>query len=271
MSTGRLFSVRDPRVALRDPWVATSLALTVVIAVGAMFTGFVGLPLLQTETRFQGVWDAICSAAGLVRGAPAAEPIEQASYQTTRVVVTPGMLDGASAEAVGRGATFALRCTVCHGARGLSDAASPNLAGQYASVVYKQLQDYTSGARASAVMMPLVAGLADKDMRDLAAYYAYLPRLPGSHLARGGPAPQIVASGAPLRGIAPCGTCHGGLDHKTGSAWLDGQPSGYLRAQLQNFASGARHNDISAQMRNIARRMTPAEIDDAARFYGNER
>jgi len=88
---------------LRDPWVATSLAVTLVIAVGAAFTGFVGLPLLQTGPRFQGVWDAICSAAGLVRGAPAAEPVVQSGYQTTRVVVTPGMLDGASAEAVGRG------------------------------------------------------------------------------------------------------------------------------------------------------------------------
>lgn len=265
MSNGRL-------PALRNPWVTTSIALTAAIALGATLTGFVGLPLLQAGAPFQGAWDAICSAAGIVRAtAPAAEPVVQAAYQTTRVVVTPGMLDGASAEAVGRGATFALRCTMCHGGRGLSEADSPNLAGQYASVIYKQLQDYTSGARTSAVMMPLVAGLADHDMRDLAAYYAYLPRLPDNHPARGGPAPPIVASGAPLRGIAPCGTCDGGLDHKTGSAWLDGQPSGYLRAQLQNFASGARHNDISAQMRNIARRMTPAEIDDAARFYGNVR
>lgn len=264
MSDGRL----SP---FRNPWVTTSIALTLLIAVGAVFTGFVGLPLLQSEAQFQGVWNAICSAAGIVRGTPEAEPVVQATYQTTRVVVTPGMLEGAGAEAVGRGATFALRCTMCHGARGLSEAGSPNLAGQYASVIYKQLQDYTSGARSSAIMMPLVAGLTDNDMRDLAAYYAYLPRLPDNHPSSSGPAPQIVANGAPLRGIAPCGTCHGGLDHKAGSAWLDGQPSGYLRAQLRNFASGTRHNDISEQMRNIARRMTPAEIDDAARFYGHDR
>jgi len=257
------------RSPLRNPWATASVALTAVVAVGAALTGFVGLPLLQTGAQFQGAWDAICSAAGIVRSVPP-EPAVQAGYQTTRVVMTPGMLDGAGAEAVGRGATFALRCTMCHGARGLSEAGSPNLAGQHAAVIYKQLQDYTSGARTSAIMMPLVAGLTDLDMRDLAAYYAYLPRPPDSHPARGVPAPQIVASGAPLRGIAPCGACHGGLDHKPGSAWLDGQPSGYLRAQLLNFASGARHNDISEQMRNIARRMTPAEIDAAARFYGND-
>jgi cytochrome c553 len=39
------------------------------------------------------------------------------------------------------------------------------------------------------------------------------------------------------------------------------------KAQLQAFATGARRNDISEQMRNIARQMTPAEIDEAARYY----
>jgi cytochrome c553 len=36
---------------------------------------------------------------------------------------------------------------------------------------------------------------------------------------------------------------------------------------LQAFASGTRHNDISQQMRNIARHMTPEEIDAVAAYY----
>ena len=63
-----------------------------------------------------------------------------------------------------------------------------------------------------------------------------------------------MINGAPLRGIAPCGSCHGSLDNKAGSPWLEGQPAAYMKAQLQAFASGARRNDISQQMRNIARR-----------------
>ena len=35
----------------------------------------------------------------------------------------------------------------------------------------------------------------------------------------------------------------------------------YIKAQLEAFATAARHNDISEQMRNIARQMTPEEID----------
>ena len=55
-----------------------------------------------------------------------------------------------------------------------------------------------------------------------------------------------------MRNIAPCGACHGELDSKAGSPWLEGQPVTYLRAQLDAFAR-ARRNDISEQMRNVAR------------------
>ena len=59
-----------------------------------------------------------------------------------------------------------------------------------------------------------------------------------------------------MRNIAPCGSCHGDIDNKAGSPWLGGQSAVYIKAQLQAFASGARRNDISQQMRNIARQMT---------------
>jgi cytochrome c553 len=131
------------------------------------------------------------------------------------------------------------------------------------------LRDFQTGARVNAIMTPMAANLSDEDMRDLAAYYAYLPRAqayqPGSE-----PTPKIVASGAPLRNIPPCASCHGGMDNKVGSPWLAGEPAVYIRAQLQAFASGNRHNDISEQMRNIARQMTPEEIEAAARYYSNQ-
>jgi cytochrome c553 len=115
-------------------------------------------------------------------------------------------------------------------------------------------------ANASAVMAPLVANLSDTDIRDLAAYYAYLPR-PSDFRPASEVPPRIVSNGAPMRGIAPCGACHGELDSKPGAAWLEGQAAAYLRAQLVAFASGARRNDIGEQMRNVARRMTADEID----------
>jgi len=191
---------------------------------------------------------------GLVRNATSTGQIVRADYLTTSVEVVPEMLLGASAEAIGRGATLALRCKMCHGGRGLSQADTPNLAGEYPITIYKELVDFKTGARVSAVMASLVADLSDADMRDLAAYYAYLPRPLDLRVTSDVP-PRIVASGAPMRGIAPCGACHGELDSEPSAAWLEGQPAVYLRAQLVAFASGARRNDIGEQMRNIARRM----------------
>jgi cytochrome c553 len=252
-------------VSLRNPWFTTSVSIVVLLALTAALVGFIWLPTLQGYVRLYGLWNAICSAAGLVR-ASTAEPVVEATYPTTEVAITSRMLRGASAEAIGRGATLALRCTMCHGARGLSEANTPNLAGQYSVAIYKELQDFKTGARASSVMAPLVANLSDEDMRDLAAYYAYLPRVSDDRSA-GNSAVPIVVSGAPLRNIPPCGACHGELTNKAGSPWLEGQPATYLKAQLLAFASGARHNDISEQMRNVARQMTPAEIDAAVRYY----
>jgi cytochrome c553 len=252
----------DPLFSWRNRWFVGSVALVAAIAALSALFGFILLPAAE-GSQFAGIWNAICTAAGVTRAARAPETIVQPGYQTTKVVVTPVLSGAGDAESIGRGATLALRCTMCHGARGLSAANTPNLAGQYAEAVYKELQDFKSGARASAVMQPLVTDLSDQDMRDLAAYYAYLPRIAGSPA----PAPRLVASGAPMRGIAPCGACHGTVDSKPGAAWLEGQPAIYLKAQLEAFAADTRHNDTSEQMRNIARAMTPAEIDEAARYY----
>lgn len=254
--------------SLRDRWVATSVGVTAGIAVVAIVVGFMWLPFEQPGQQFRGLWDAICSAAGLIYTAPARQPVVQASYPVTQVEIIPGMLRDAGAESIGRGATLALRCTMCHGARGMSQADSPNLAGQYPSAIYKELADFKSGARASAIMAPLVVNLSDQNMRDLATYYAYLPRTPEDRETKGA-SPQIVEDGAPMRSIAPCGACHGELGSKAGAPWLEGQPITYLQAQLGAFANGARRNDIGEQMRNVARGMTPAEITAASRFYAS--
>ncbi len=254
--------------SFRNPWFTVSVGVTAAIALVAAVIGFVWLPLQHPGEQFKGVWDAICTAAGLVRNPPSGDQIVRADYLTTRVEVVPQMLSGASAELIGRGATLALRCTMCHGARGLSQADTPNLAGQPPVTIYKQLVDFKTGARASAVMAPLMADLSDADMRDLAAYYAYLPRPPERRPASNVP-PRIVADGAPMRGIAPCGACHGEIAGKAGAPWLGGQPAVYLHAQLAAFVTGARHNDIEEQMRNVARRMTADEIAAASNYYAD--
>jgi cytochrome c553 len=253
----------------RTRWFATAIAVTLLVAVLSIVTGFAWLPTAQPDSRFERLWDAICTSAGLVRNSAATDIVGHPDYNTSTVVVSFGMLPPATAESIGRGGTLALQCTMCHGARGLSGAAIPNLAGQYAPAIYKQLQDFKSGARTSAIMSPRVTNLSEQGMQDLAAYYSSLPRLPPYHPLDTGPAPQIVLHGAPMRNIPPCATCHGTIGYKVGTEWLEGESAAYLRTQLEAFAAGARRNDISEQMRNIARNMTPTEIQRSAAYFAN--
>jgi cytochrome c553 len=246
-------------------WLIGIVALTATVFVITAVVGFLLLPALDPKGKVAGLWDSICAAAGVPKASSEA-PVEPAATRST-VVLTSSMLPRPTPESIGRGATLAQQCAICHGPTGVSRADSPNLAGQYASVIYKELKDFQSGARVNAVMSPFAANLQDQDMLDLAAYYSFLPRLPAYHPAEILPRPRVVINGAPLRGIAPCGACHGSLDNKTGSPWLEGQSATYLKSQLDAFASGDRTNDLSRQMRNIATHMTPEEIDAAARYY----
>jgi cytochrome c553 len=43
-----------------------------------------------------------------------------------------------------------------------------------------------------------------------------------------------------------------------------------LVAQLHAFRAGNRRNDSEAQMRNVVRSMTDAEIDDVSTFYARK-
>ena len=256
----------QPLFSLRNPWFSASVGVTTGIAVLAALAGLIWLPLAQPDLKLSGIWDAICSAAGVPRASTQTDSI-QPDFKTSNVVMTSEMLTRHDQVSIGRGATLAQRCAICHGPQGVSDANSPNLAGQFAAVTYKELVDFKTGARVNVVMSPFAVNLSNQDMLDVAAYYAYLPRVPSHKVDPAMTAPAIVTIGAPMRNIAPCGSCHGDIDNKAGSPWLGGQSAVYIKTQLQAFAAGTHRNDISQQMRNIARQMTAEEIDQVARYY----
>jgi cytochrome c553 len=240
------------------------LSVSAMVIVGGLI-GYVWLPRVAFPD--QGFFAAWCSAFGVPRSW-AASSAPTATKISSDVVLTDDLLGSPLPADLGRGATLALRCSMCHGPTGISYANSPNLAGQYATVIYKQLRDYKSGMRASATMTEMAQSLSDAEMRQLAAYYAALPR-PANFKLAGAP-PEIVKWGAPMRNVAPCGSCHGDIEHTLASPWLKGEPEVYLRGELTAFASDERHNDIHAQMRVIAREMTRQEIDQAAAYYAGE-
>jgi cytochrome c553 len=261
MSTDRLFT-------WKNPWFAASVGVTGAMAVLSLIVGFTLLPYAGTNSRLTSLWDAICSAAGVPRTTVVSE-VAKPNFTTSNVVMNSQMF-APDARSVGRGATLAMQCAICHGSNRQGQVDTPNLEGQPAPAVYKQLRDFKVAARTNAIMSPFAVKLSEQDMLDVAAYYSYLPRQPGPHPDSAVAAPQIVARGAPMRNIPACSSCHAATDAKLGTPWLDGQSALYIKAQLQAFATGGRRNDISEQMRNIARQMTAAEIEEAARYYASQ-
>jgi cytochrome c553 len=257
--------------AAHDPvsrrYVQWSVISLVILTLVTLLIGFVWLPSAHPEFRAQGIWAAICRAAGVpTRWNETTEPVK--ARVSTRVILPDVVKSGTSQASIGLGATLALQqCTMCHGAQGVTAADTPNLAGQYREVIMKQLVDYKNGDRAHSVMQALAANLADDDIQNLAAYYASLPKPRLEPTADDLPAPALVRVGDPVRNIAPCASCHGGIDRKLGTPWLEHMPKRYLEDQLHAFATGARRNDIHAQMRNVVRQMTKEEIAEVSEFY----
>jgi cytochrome c553 len=261
--------MEGPRYTWRNRIFRTSLIALSVLTLVLLLVGFVWLPSVHEDYTVRGLWAGLCRAAGV----PATwweGSSRHIDAATTRVVLEPSMTRPGAADAVGRGATLALNCTMCHGARGMSVSNAPNLAGQYPEVVIKQLRDYRSGHRGSPIMEALSRTLSDRDISDLAAYYAYLPKARAAPTTYDEALPALVRVGDPLRNIAPCISCHGQVDQKLGAPWLEGMPRQYLIDQLEAFRQGTRRNDPLAQMRNVVRGMTAEEIQAVATFYARK-
>ena len=253
----------------RDVWFRRSVVTLAALAIASALVGFVWLPARSEGFATQGLWASICRAAGVPASWSGKDDRSPPGKLATNVVLDRSMAAAGADDAIGRGATLALNCTMCHGSQGLSRSDAPNLAGQYPEVVIKQLRDYQSGKRSSSIMQGLAANLSDRNIADLAAYYGYLPKARNGPTTYAEPLPVLVRVGAPLRNIAPCISCHGSVDQKLGAPWLEGMPRQYLFDQLMNFRSGARGNDSHAQMRNMVRAMSTAEMAEIAAYYAN--
>jgi cytochrome c553 len=169
------------------------------------------------------------------------------------------------------GKTKAAACAACHGPDGNSPAAIfPKIAGQHASYIAKQLQEFKSGERKDPTMNGMAAPLSDQDMADLAAFYSSQTGSVGQAAEdKVQPGGTIYRAGNSATGVSACAACHGptgGGNPMAKFPGLSGQHADYTVAQLKNFRSGARANDAGSMMRNIAKKMTDAEIEAVAQY-----
>ncbi|ANP75091.1 cytochrome c553 [Vibrio crassostreae] len=171
-------------------------------------------------------------------------------------------------------------CVACHGADGNSLITQyPKLAGQHEKYLEKQLKELklgmTSGGkqgRYEPVMGAMAMPLSEEDMADLAAYYASLPissnSTPENVVDEG---KVLYTAGNAERGVTACIACHGPRGNGTelsGFPKISGQHADYIKAQLEKFRDGDRNNDMNAMMRDVAKKLTDADIDTLSKYVG---
>jgi len=87
-------------------------------------------------------------------------------------VATSSAIAGGDAVA---GKTKAASCAGCHGADGISKSPMfPNLKGQKAAYIVKQLKAFKAGTRKDPTMNAMAKPLSDADMANIAAYFESL-------------------------------------------------------------------------------------------------
>ena len=182
------------------------------------------------------------------------------------VVATPAFAAGDATA----GSNKAQVCAGCHGADGNATIPNyPKLAGQHASYLLKQLQDFKAGIRKNPIMSAQVTNLSPQDMEDLAAYFSEQKRTLG---AATDPAmrelgQRIYQGGNETTAVPACMACHspdGAGNPPAKYPSLGGQNADYVSKTLTDFRTGERGADPKDSagkiMRDIAKRMDDAEI-----------
>ncbi len=169
-------------------------------------------------------------------------------------------------------ATAAGICAGCHMPDGNSVIPQfPNLAGQSAQYLSKQLNDYKNGARKDDTMTGMAFTLAtDADIANVSAFFASKKHRPttadASKVALG---KAIYRGGNSTSNVPACMGCHspnGSGNPAAKFPSLAGQHADYTIKQLKDFRDSARTNDSNNMMHNVANKMKVEEINAVAHY-----
>lgn len=171
-------------------------------------------------------------------------------------------------------------CTMCHGATDVqgADAFYPAISGKPAQYLYQQLLRFREGSREYLPMQRLLANLSDDYLHDIATWfseqtpqYKHAPpaTVPASILAMG---EKLALQGAPERQIPACVACHGenlkGM--QAAIPGLTGLTNEYITAQMGAWQYGIRHSVAPDCMRDIANKLTSAEVQAVAAWLASQ-
>ncbi len=158
---------------------------------------------------------------------------------------------------VAAGEPLSAVCGGCHGARGMSaDAETPTLAGQDPQYLVKAIKAYRT-TRQHWGMQRFVAGLSDKDIENIVAYYV---------VQKSRPADTVPSSAQEL--AEKCNRCHDAPDNpKLPVPILRGQDKDYLVMALRAYRDDKRESSTMHKMSTI---YSNAIIDNIAGYYAGQ-
>ena len=172
-------------------------------------------------------------------------------------------------------------CGACHGPDGNSPiAANPKLAGQHAEYLFKQMKNFKAAdgkepERVNPIMNGMIAAYDEGQMRDFAAYFASKTQTGETAKSRETleAGQKLYRAGNIAKGLPACAACHGpaGAGIPAQFPRIGGQFAEYTEAQLKAFRDGTRANDPAKMMRDVALKMTDAEIKAVADYMAGLR
>jgi cytochrome c553 len=145
-------------------------------------------------------------------------------------------------------------CNGCHAVAGMKNV--PSLGGQGTVYFVLAMRAYKDGARSQATMRDVAGQFSERDLADLAAYYA-----------EGDAGSEAVQASAAPDASAQCTLCHGAEGAQAAAPEvprLAGQKSAYLEQTLRAYRSGARRHPIMQQQ---AAALTDDQIAELAAYY----
>jgi cytochrome c553 len=204
---------------------------------------------MQLRTRAGTQMLLLLAALILAATASAAPPAEAArAKEELREVLR------ASADTAHGARLFAI-CSECHGPQGEGNANGwpPQIAGQHARVIAKELVDFRAGVRWYDPMQRIAGRHVLPRTQDIADVAAYAAGLAPSSATTPGPGLRLE-QGAELY-VRRCEWCHGAQGEGNDERFVPrvaGQQYEYLLRQLQDTREGRRPNMQAQHLRLIA-------------------
>ncbi|MEN6584455.1 MAG: c-type cytochrome [Sulfuricella sp.] len=162
-------------------------------------------------------------------------------------------------------------CSACHlsSGAGKPDGSIPQLAGQHATVIIKQIADIRAGLRDNPPMFPFAITLSDaQELADVAAYIQTLC-IPLEHGTSAGGA-ALLAKGKALY-MKECTTCHGANGQGDAAKFypvLAGQHYSYLLRQVTAIRDGKRRNADPAMVA-VVKKYSDQDLDAVVEYMAS--